>query len=68
MLLWRLAMYICICNKVTDKEIKNAANSGANSMKDLRNSLNVGTSCGQCSSCAKGLLKEYLSSSNNIEL
>lgn len=61
-------MYICICNEVTDKQIKRATNEGANSMDDLRHSLNVGTACGQCSSCAHGLLKEYLSSVTNLEL
>lgn len=61
-------MYICICNEVTDKQIKNAANEGASSMGDLRHSLSVGTVCGQCSSCAQGLLKEYLSSVTNIQL
>ena len=61
-------MYVCICNEVTDKQIKHATNLGICSMKDLRSSLNVGTSCGKCSSCAKGLLKEYLSLASNIEL
>lgn len=60
-------MYVCICNEVTDKEIKQATNSGANSMKDLRNTLSVGTTCGQCSSCAKGLLKKYLTSCTTLE-
>lgn len=54
-------MYVCICNAVTDKAIKLATNMGVSSMKDLRHSLNVGTECGRCSSCAKKLLKEYLS-------
>ncbi len=53
-------MYVCICNEVTDKAIKHAATSGACSMKDLRHSLNVGTACGRCTSCAKELLKEYV--------
>lgn len=55
-------MYICICNEVTDKAIKQATNSGANSMCDLRDQLNLGTACGQCSMHAKGLLKELLGS------
>jgi len=61
-------MYVCICNEVTDREIKHATNKGACSMKDLRNSLNVATTCGRCADCAKGLLKEYLSSSPSSEL
>lgn len=61
-------MYVCICNEVTDQEIKHATRMGACSMKDLRKTLNVGTTCGQCSTCAKGLLKEYLSSATTMEL
>lgn len=56
-------MYVCICNEVTDKAIKKATYSGASSMKDLRKTLNVGVTCGRCTSCAKQLLKGYLSSS-----
>ncbi|NOQ64419.1 MAG: (2Fe-2S)-binding protein [Methyloprofundus sp.] len=60
-------MYVCICNEVTDREIKQEASKGACSMKDLRQSLKVATTCGRCASCAKGLLKEYLSVSS-VEL
>ena len=55
-------MYVCICNEVTDRQIKRAAISGIASMRELRKSLNVGTTCGRCSSCAKNLLKESLDS------
>ena len=61
-------MYICICNEVTDKQIKHAADAGDSCMRDLRNSLKVGTTCGQCSSCAKSLLKEYLSTPTKLTL
>ncbi len=61
-------MYVCICNEVTDKQIKHATNIGMSSMKDLRNSLKVGTTCGQCSSCVKSLLEEYLSSPSELSL
>ena len=54
-------MYVCICHEVTDRDIKHAANRGASSMKDLRESLNVSSSCGRCSSSVKELLKESLS-------
>ncbi len=51
-------MYVCICNAVTDKDIIQAAENGANSLKDLRNELNVATCCGRCATCAKGLIKQ----------
>lgn len=51
-------MYVCICNAVTDKQIKEAAEGGATSMKHLREQLNVGTCCGRCATCAKQILKD----------
>ena len=61
-------MYVCICNEVTDREIKQATSKGACSLKDLRSSLNVATSCGRCADCAKGLLKEYLAPTSSLKL
>jgi bacterioferritin-associated ferredoxin len=51
-------MYVCVCNAVTDKDIIQAAENGASSLKDLRNELNVATCCGRCATCAKGLLRQ----------
>ena len=61
-------MYVCICNEVTDKEIKKATSTGICSMKELRSNLNIGTSCGKCSRHAKGLLNEYLTSDTQLTL
>lgn len=51
-------MYVCICNAVTDRDIQQAADAGASTLKDLRHELNVATCCGRCASCAKRVLKE----------
>lgn len=61
-------MYVCICNEVTDKDIKKATLTGICSMKDLRSHLNIGTSCGKCSRHAKGLLNEYIASDPQLAL
>jgi len=53
-------MYICICNSVTDKEIRQAVKLGATSLKDLREGLGVASNCGKCASCAKAVLREEL--------
>ena len=49
-------MYICICNAVTDKEIKKAIRNGAGSIKKLNQQLNVGSNCGSCVSSVQALL------------
>ena len=41
-------MYVCICNAVTENQVKNALREGATTLEDLRNTLSVGTCCGCC--------------------
>lgn len=53
-------MFVCICNEVTDQQIKSATETGVSCMRDLRKSLKVGTTCGHCSTSAQSLLKEFL--------
>lgn len=53
-------MYICICNAVSDRHIKNAVDDGARSVEDLHRLLSVGSQCGNCKECAKQFLNEAL--------
>ena len=53
-------MFVCICNQVTDKQIRRAAEAGVCSLEALSNELKVGTCCGKCKSCAKKVLHEVL--------
>ncbi|MEM6640883.1 MAG: (2Fe-2S)-binding protein [Pseudomonadota bacterium] len=41
-------MYVCICNAVTEKAVRDAAHKGARSLEDLKADLGVATCCGQC--------------------
>lgn len=54
-------MYICICNAVTDSQIKNALDEGATCVADLNKSLSVGSCCGKCIRTARQVIKEYRS-------
>ncbi|WP_038369278.1 (2Fe-2S)-binding protein [Brackiella oedipodis] len=49
-------MYICICNAVTDKAIKEAVAKGVSTFDELQNELGVGNCCG----CCKQSAHEYL--------
>ena len=51
-------MYICICNAVTDRQIRACARSGACSFADVREKLAVGASCGKCARDAKEILRD----------
>jgi bacterioferritin-associated ferredoxin len=51
-------MYVCICNAVTEKEVRHAVQLGASSLGDLREGLGVAECCGKCASCARQILKD----------
>ncbi len=49
-------MYICLCQAVTERQIREAAQGGARTLKDLRRDLGVTRGCGRCASCARECL------------
>ncbi len=53
-------MYVCICKKVTDRQIRQAVRRGAHRMRDLREALGVASECGKCAECARAVLRESL--------
>lgn len=52
----RNAVYVCICNGVTDHEIRQAAAAGCASMAELTMRTGCGASCGSCVGTAAALL------------
>ena len=52
-------MYICICNAITDKQIRKAAKSGVSDLCQLQAELGVATNCGSCSESAAKILREH---------
>lgn len=53
-------MIVCICNNVSDRDIRKAVASGMSTMAELRDNLAVATCCGKCHSCARQVLRESL--------
>jgi len=51
-------MYVCICNAVTDKQIRRAAASGVDNLYELREHLGVASNCGSCVAQAQSILTE----------
>lgn len=49
-------MFVCICNAVTDREIKETVAAGASTMGDLQAQLGVATCCGSCTELASSFL------------
>ena len=53
-------MFVCVCNGVTERQIRDAACEGVYSMTELRNRLGVGAGCGTCAQFAEAVLHETL--------
>ncbi|WP_183638002.1 (2Fe-2S)-binding protein [Niveibacterium umoris] len=50
-------MYVCICNAITERDVKQAAHEGARRLRDLSESLGVATQCGRCAEHALTCLR-----------
>jgi bacterioferritin-associated ferredoxin len=51
-------MYVCICNGITDGDIRSAVAAGARTLADLTATLGVASCCGRCADCARNLVAE----------
>jgi bacterioferritin-associated ferredoxin len=59
-------MYVCICQQVTDRDIRHAVAQGACRMRDLREQLGVSSQCGKCADCAKAVLQQAREACANV--
>lgn len=41
-------MYVCVCNAITEEQVRRAVAAGANSLDDLCAVLGLGDQCGKC--------------------
>ena len=54
-------MYVCLCEGVTDGQIREAIYEGCCSYRDVRETLGVASQCGKCACLAKQVVRETLS-------
>ncbi|TVP59688.1 MAG: (2Fe-2S)-binding protein [Halomonadaceae bacterium] len=57
-------MYVCLCEAVTDHQIRALAQEGCTSMRQLGEQTGAGRCCGRCVPMARGILREYQESLN----
>lgn len=55
-------MIVCVCNNISDREIRQAVDLGITSIAALRAELGLGTDCGTCISYARQVLHEAIDS------
>lgn len=53
-------MYVCLCEGVTEDEIRMLVQEGVNTMAELRHHLGVATGCGKCAEYAMDVLQDTL--------
>lgn len=53
-------MYVCLCQGVTDGQIRDAIYEGCCSYRDVRETLGVASQCGKCACLAKQVVRETL--------
>lgn len=46
-------MIVCICHRVSDRDIARAARQGCANFDELQQALSVATACGRCLDCAR---------------
>ncbi len=61
-------MYVCLCNGITENQIREAVTDGVRSLRELRAGLGVATCWGQCADCAQQVIHETLSTPELREL
>lgn len=50
-------MIVCVCNRISDREIVRHAQLGCSTFEDLQFELGVATCCGCCEQCARDVFK-----------
>ena len=53
-------MYVCVCNAVTDSDIRDAVDDGVHTLKHLRRTTGCGSTCGNCEEMAAEVLRQAL--------
>lgn len=49
-------MIVCVCRRVSDRDIHQAVRNGAACFDDLQIDTGVATQCGRCEGCAREVL------------
>lgn len=60
-------MYVCLCNGITEGQIRDAVGDGARSLRELRQCLGVASCCGKCADIAQQVVHETLSGGEFLE-
>lgn len=60
-------MIVCVCHRVSDREIAHAVRSGCASFDELQFDLGVATACGKCHDCARETFEHHAAQTGSCE-
>ncbi len=60
-------MYICICKQITDKQIREAIDDGAD-FGELQKIFGLALTCGTCLDCVHEIIAEHRISTDQIKI
>jgi bacterioferritin-associated ferredoxin len=52
-------MIVCVCHRVSDRDIAHAVRHGCGSFDELQDELRVATGCGACGDCARQTFDQH---------
>ena len=55
-------MYVCLCNAITDRQIRECVDRGATSLCKVQAHLPVANCCGQCEDTAREVIESNVES------
>lgn len=58
-------MIVCLCHRISDRDIARAAKAGCMDFETLQEELRIGTGCGACLECAQELHAEHCAGRQN---
>ncbi|CAG9295333.1 (2Fe-2S)-binding protein [Celerinatantimonas diazotrophica] len=53
-------MFVCICQGVTDSQIRQAVNEGKTSLAQIQQHLHVAQHCGRCTQATKTIIRQEI--------
>ena len=56
------AMYICVCHAISDRQIREVVDRGAESLYEVQAHLPVASCCGRCEDSAREVIESHIES------
>lgn len=57
-------MYICLCHAISDRQIREVVDQGADSLFEVQLRLPVASCCGRCEESAREVIETHIESAN----